>query len=54
METCSLVQNVHVALLTTLSLRNISIAHLVSLGKGWESFLNSSGRDAAPQGPSSG
>lgn len=53
-ETCSLVLNMHVALLTTPSLRNISITHSVSLGKGWESFLNSSGRDAAPQGPGSG
>lgn len=39
MKTCSPVLNMHVALLTTPSLRNISITHSVSLGKGWESFL---------------
>lgn len=47
MKTCFLILNMHVALLTTPSLRNISIIHAASSGKGWESFLNSSVRDTA-------
>lgn len=53
-ETCSLVLTMHVTPLTTLSLRNISTTHSVSLGKGCESFLNVSDGDTAPQGTSSG
>lgn len=47
-ETCFLVLNMHVELLTP-SLRNISIIHSASLGKGWESFLNSSVRHGFPE-----